>query len=311
MQARSIIPLSLIALIVLGVPMRCTAGLANAGPRDVEGRFKKEKKRTAKLKFGDEIDEEKKLKKNIVGKDTKEATPIHKRRKQALEARKAFESLTVEELGQRKKVLLEQGENDVAIRYIERMMTLTQDKSMLQHLRFELAGIHFALENYEKAAKAYEEYTKSYPGSPECQEAAFKEIQSLYKQQLDPDRDQAMTVQTIEKAKHFLANGNYRTYRQHVEKLLHESYQLWYEAEKKIFHFYISRSRATCAQKRLDFIKKDLLPFLPLIKEELPELEEELKALKEGKNYVPSVKKTVSGANGNQKPKRTSFGQRF
>ncbi len=314
MQARIIILNLLFCISFLNTAPLLAPGLKTAGPRDFESRFQKEKKRTAKLKFENELSEEEKKKvqkKENAEKKEKETGPMHPRRKRALEIRRAFESLSLDELAAKKKEHIANNEKELAIKYVERMMTLTQDQAMLRDLRLELAHLYFDLENYEKAAKGFEEFNQQYPGSPKYEYVAFKAIESLYKQMPDAKRDQTITRDAVTKAKHFLDDVNNQIFRPQVQQMLYQLYERLFEAETIIFEFYISQNKFGCAQKRLDYTKKELAPFIS-IDEQCKELEEHLAARKKGKRYVPPKKKKQQTSESTKaKPKHKSFCDRF
>lgn len=251
---------------------------------DGKSRFQKAKQKTAKLKFGDEV---------VVKQDDskKEDQPVHPRRRKASEERRQFESYGIQELQARKNKHIAMGDKDVAIKYVERAIALTQDQHMLKDLRLQLADLNFDVENFEDAAKAYNEYIELYPGSSLYEYAAYRAISATYNQMLDAERDQAMTRETITQAKKFLANPNNNKYRVDVEKILQDSYQRLFDAEVYVFHFYLRKNRYACAQKRLDYIKAELIPHINNGDAEFNNLEEQFAAIRSGKSPVVILRK--------------------
>lgn len=235
--------------------------------------FKKAHKPTARLKFSDvkpdSIQDENKI---LSGKFRSSATT------------KKLDDMTLDELRERKNFLANTSNKEIAIKYVEKMMIVCQDHKELKELRIELANLQFDLEDYENAAKTYAEYVASYPNDKLTEFAAFREILSLDLRKNDPQRDQSITKEASLKAKQFLKNENYKTYRKGVFDILRDAYNDLLQNEIEVCTFYINIKRnPRSAEKRLEYIKKELAPYIEGSDKKVKELEDKIQALKNGK----------------------------
>jgi outer membrane protein assembly factor BamD (BamD/ComL family) len=242
-----------------------------------ENPFKKKHKPTERLKFSDKKPE-------IENLAELENSKILKGQFRGNEQKRKFDDLSLSELRDRKIQYVNSSEKEIAVKYIEKMMILCQDQRDLKDLRLELANLYFDLEDYEKSGKAYSDYVANYPNDMLTEFAAFREILCLDLRKTDPDRDQLMTKEAILKAKQFIKNEQFRMYRKGVIDILQDSYRILLDNEIYIFRFYLNiRKNARAAEKRLDYIKKEVFPYIENSEKIEKELEGQLQALKDGR----------------------------
>ncbi|OGB83958.1 hypothetical protein A3F66_04970 [candidate division TM6 bacterium RIFCSPHIGHO2_12_FULL_32_22] len=198
---------------------------------------------------------------------------------------KKFENQTLEELKAKKIDHANSNNKEVAIKYVEKMMVISSDQSEIKQLRLELANLHFDIEDYEKAAKAYNDYVSYYPSDKYAEFALFREVLSLDLKKNDPERDQSITREAIAKCKQFIKNEHYVTYKKGIIDILRDCYTNLFENELYILNFYLNiKHNVRSAEKRLEYIKSEILPYLKQdAQERVDKVEEELNANREGR----------------------------
>ncbi|OGB83810.1 hypothetical protein A3F66_03100 [candidate division TM6 bacterium RIFCSPHIGHO2_12_FULL_32_22] len=198
---------------------------------------------------------------------------------------KKFENLTLEELKAKKIDHANSNNKEIAIKYVEKMMIVSSDQTEIKQLRLELANLHFDLEDYEKSAKAYNDYVSYYPSDKYTEFALFREALSLDLKKNDPERDQFITREAIAKCKQFIKNEHYVTYKKGIIDILRDCYTNLLENELYILNFYLNiKHNVRSAEKRLEYIKSEILPYLKKdAQERVDKIEEELNAHREGR----------------------------
>lgn len=169
---------------------------------------------------------------------------------------KQLKDLSFDELQNAKNIFLEEDDKENALKYLERMMVVSTDLSVLKQLRLEIADLHFDMGNLESAESSYNEFIKSYPGSDEIEYVDYKSILCSFYQTLDPHHDQSKTEQTISLAKKFLSKNLYKTYVADVSIIQKQCVNTLFESEINIFNFYLEQKKLNAAEQRLAYIKE-------------------------------------------------------
>ncbi len=241
--------------------------------------------------------------------------------------KKEFKDLTIEELEFNKNLDLKNNNKEGAARYLERMIAIwkpnpkQKDSDRLCQFRLELANLYFDLGLLEKASRSYKEFLKNYPGNTNAEFVYYKLICCLFNESGVSERDQAETKEACKLASEFLERETFVTYRDQVKKMLALCNKKLLDAEINVFNYYLNRSvvkkNYLPAQQRLDYIKENFLnnPQSQEGKKLLSDLEEQLKAFKEKRRYVPQYLKDKEpfymAFFPKKDRKKRSYGQRF
>ncbi len=205
-------------------------------------------------------------KKNNKKETKKKKKKARKKKKKAKQQspKKTFSKLEYEELKVEKTKLLEKGNKEIAIKYIEKMVPLCTDLNELSGLMLELADLLFDLGYLARAELLYTEFVHLYPGDQKAEYASYKAVLCSYWKTLDYFRDQSKTKETVDLAKKFLNRKDvFTTYTKEVEDILIACNEKLFESEVNIFNFYVKRGDYLAAQTRLTNIEKEFLPLLP------------------------------------------------
>lgn len=234
---------------------------------------------------------------------------------------KDFKSMTFEELEHNRKLHAAVGsEKDIELKYTERMIAICKDQNVICKLRLEQADIQFDLGNLDKAATSYQEFIKLYPGSKDVEYANYKAILAKFDPYLSCDCDQTGTKEALKMAKEFIKNDSYAKYKDKVEDLAKRCSEKLLNCEIHLYNFYLEkgkkRKKFKAAENRLEGIKNQ---FFSEEKDSslLAEMEEQLKAAKQGKDYNPEYLQKESWTNifskitKKNKTKNTDYVKRF
>lgn len=158
---------------------------------------------------------------------------------------KTINNMNFDELKEAKEKLIKDGNKTSAIKYLEKMMPLCNDLDELKRIMLELAQLYFEQDNFEKAGKMYNEFTILYPGCDEAEFALYQAILSSFKLTLDAEHDQTKTKEAKELALSFLERQSFTKYRNEVKDILNKSEERLFEADSKIFSFYLNSGNYT------------------------------------------------------------------
>jgi len=184
---------------------------------------------------------------------------------------------------------------EMMIKCYERALTVGGKQALMKRVTMQLAESYLLQKDYEKAIKHANSYVTLYPGDQGARKAAFLEIQASYLATRASDRDQQRTIETIELC--YAYKKNYENvqnptnttsvfssddeYITQIDKILTDSYSKIIESEINIAETYIKRynhfkhfSALNSAQKRIKYIKTDILPKINIENKRLNELEE-------------------------------------
>lgn len=177
--------------------------------------------------------------------------------------RKTLTTMNFEELKEAKDRYLANNDKVGALKFMEKMVSKTNDLETLRTLMLDVADLLYETRNQQvgnldKAATMYKEYLTLYPGSAKAEYASYKAVICVFDRIGDYDRDQTKTVETLELAERFLEQTDlYKTYTQEVQTIATACKQRLFESEMNVLNFYIGRSRFTSANKRIETIRKD------------------------------------------------------
>lgn len=197
-----------------------------------------------------------------------------------------------EELIKGREYCIELGYMDLAIKYLERLIIVTENVNELKKYRIELADYYFEAGEFEKAGKLYAQYLEYYPGSIQREYVEYKIILCRFYATLQSDRDQSKTKETLILTQNYLEKSDiYTTYIQDVQQIQHASYIKLVEAETEIVQFYLRRNKYKAAENRLAHIKNDYLRYAQEYEPNILKLEIQL-AEAQGHTGIANQKQT-------------------
>ena len=145
-----------------------------------------------------------------------------------------------------------------AIKYLEKVHTLTQNPRTAQTTLLTMADIYFEWGNFKKSGEKYLEYVSLYSSDKHTEYAQYKGLLSNFYIMLSLDRDQTATYNTIKLAEGFLEKSeHYKCYIKDVREIHFQCYTRLYDHDLSIFEYYFKRKRFKAAEIRLKKIKKE------------------------------------------------------
>jgi outer membrane assembly lipoprotein YfiO len=198
--------------------------------------------------------------------------------------------LNIEQLLDAKNYALASQDKELAIKFLEQVITKSNDQEILRTTRLELADLYFDKGDIKHSGKLYRKYVEFYPGSKNRDYAEYKSVLCRFYVRLKPPLDQSKTRKTISLATLYLDRTDKKTYEDDVIKIRQTCYKDLYEYEMNIFNQYINLEKFTAAQTRLESIKQEFLPIMPEIEPMLLE-QEGVVAQKQGKETIVVQKK--------------------
>lgn len=200
---------------------------------------------------------------------------IKKKMREELPSR--LKDMNEQELKKARAYSLELGYIDMAVKYITRLIIVTQDQALRKKLRLELADIFFERGEFEKAGKLYSQFLEYYPGSEQREYVEYKAILCRFYDTLQSDRDQTKTRETLALTQRYLNKTDvYSQYVQDVQDIQHKSYIKLVESEIDIFHFNLRRKHYKSAEIHLRYIKDHYLSQVQEFEPDILKLEIEL-----------------------------------
>jgi len=180
-----------------------------------------------------------------------------------------------------KNIQKEKNNTLVAIKYLEQMMKLCNNITLLADHLVELADLFFEDEQFKKSAHLYTQYCSLYPGSEKQEYALYRSIASSFACILSVDRDQTQTEETLALTEIFLKQDHFTTYKDEVTQIQTQCCQQLASSECNICSFYLTRGRLNAAEKRLKKIRSYWLPKISTIEPNIIALETQLAEQKE------------------------------
>ena len=210
----------------------------------------------------------------------------HRRYKER-EVYKTFSKMEYGELEAAKNRQIIAENREVAIKYLEQMLKLCDNINKLAQHLVELADLLFDCSKFEKADRIYTEFTNLYPGNQQIEYALYRAILCSFYQTLDAERDQTKTEKTIQLTDNFLERVDiFRQYKDEVHRIRTACYQKLVASEINICAFYIKKNNYQSAQKRLNSLRIEWLPKIPVVESQIIALEIALAEKKGNKKIV-------------------------
>jgi outer membrane assembly lipoprotein YfiO len=182
----------------------------------------------------------------------------------------ALNKLSYKELKETKNRLVSTGYKEGAIKYLQKMISLSTNVQEIAELMLELADIYFDLGTLVKAQALYNEFARLYPGNEHAEYTFYKSILCSFYSMLEADRDQTKTRETIKHAEQFLAaSALFKEYHKEVEQILSTCYEQLFTSELSIARFYTSQYRPHATQTRIAHIEKEFAGKIPHLKPRL------------------------------------------
>ncbi len=150
----------------------------------------------------------------------------------------------------------EKKDSDLVYTAFYYIMSVCQDHARMKTYKLGLADYCYAQQSYEKAAKTYEEFCLLYPGSSESEYAQYKLILCTFYISLEPDRDQADTIKTINLIIHFMQKARDKKFIDEIQSILKTCRKRLFQHEVIVFETYVKQQKFTGAKKRLDFMEE-------------------------------------------------------
>jgi outer membrane assembly lipoprotein YfiO len=159
----------------------------------------------------------------------------------------------------------EQGDEDLAAKYLEHALTLAKDHKVLSQLTLELADLYMDMEKRDKASKYYNQYKMFYPGSSHIKYVLFQELKATELDSLESDKDQTKTKAALKLGQHYLADfPDDSEYAQATKDVMQRCYQKLTKSELQAASFYVNKfyyelkdSALKAAHKRIEFLLKE------------------------------------------------------
>lgn len=182
------------------------------------------------------------------------------------------------QLVQRKNELILEGDYKLAVKYLDRMLKISENAEQPIFIMLELAELLMKTEQYAKAEKLFSEFIQLYPGNEYVEQAFVKAIHCSWQQTGTFDRDQTKTEETMalitrfESRRAICSAGNIAS----VAEVKYLCEQKLTDNNMYIAKHYIGRGIFRSAHKRLDDVRQKDLCKIPHIEPQLLQLEVEL-----------------------------------
>jgi len=186
-----------------------------------------------------------------------------------------------DELVAAKNVQREKGNHHVTIKYLEQLLKICTDITLLSEHLLELADVLYENGQYQKATLVYTQYCSLYPGSAKQEYALYRSAISSFACILPIDRDQTKTEETLGITEVFLKQDHFKQYRDEVAHIQAKCYEHLAASECNICNFYIMRNKFPAAEKRLAKIRSYWLPKLATLEPTIIAMESQLTEQKE------------------------------
>lgn len=151
--------------------------------------------------------------------------------------------------------------NDSLIIYTERLIKLSDDINVIAQLMLDLAELYYEQKQWDKAAAVFKEFSHLYPGNEKTEYALYKGISCMYQtvKNIDPERDQTKVKETIELAQKFLDRKIFTQFKEDVSHIQTACYEQLVDYELIIVDFYLKNNNLAVTQKRLEYVRTELL----------------------------------------------------
>jgi len=173
------------------------------------------------------------------------------------------------------------GNTTATIKYLEQLLKLCTDVTLIAEHLLELGDAFFADNQFQKAAIIYSQYCALYPGSKKQEYSLYRSIASSFACVLPFDRDQSKTEETLALAERFLKQDHFTEYKDEVVQIQNQCYQQLATSECSVCTFYLNKGCLKAAEKRLTKLRTVWLPKLPTFEPDIIALEAQLTEKKE------------------------------
>lgn len=218
---------------------------------------------------------------------------------------RTYLDMEYEQLVKAKDAQKSQGNVPATIKYLEQLLKMTTDITLLAQHLLELADALFDDKQFQKAAFVYNQYCALYPGSEKQEYALYRSIMSSFACILSIDRDQTKTEETLALTEIFLQQDHFKMYKEQVETIRKQCYEHLAASEFNICSFYVQKGSLKAAEKRLNKIRSFWLPKLPELESEIIVLETQITEKKEAFEAV--AKKNTELAHNSKKHMSNRF----
>jgi len=186
-----------------------------------------------------------------------------------------------EQLVAAKNIQKEKGNISATIKYLEQLLKMCTDITLLADHLLELADVFFIDSQFQKSALIYNQYCALYPGSEKQEYALYRSTVSSFACVLPIDRDQTRTEETLALTELFLKQDHFKLYKKEVLQVQTQCYEQLAASECNICTFYLNKGSLKAAEKRLAKIRSSWLPKLPTLEPEIIALEAQIAEKKE------------------------------
>lgn len=186
---------------------------------------------------------------------------------------RTYMDMEYDQLVQAKDAQRASGNLPSTIKYLDQLLKMTKDITLLAEHLLELADVLFEDKQFKKAGYIYSQYCALYPGSEKQEYALYRSIQSSFASRLSFDRDQTITEETVALADLFLKQDVFTLYRQEVIDIQRQCFEQLAESECNVCTFYINKGSLRAAEKRLNKIRTYWLAKLPSLEANITALE--------------------------------------
>jgi outer membrane assembly lipoprotein YfiO len=189
---------------------------------------------------------------------------------------RTYMDMEYEQLIQAKDIQKASGNTTATIKYLEQLLKISTDVTMLSQHLLELADALFDDKQFQKSAFVYTQYCALYPGSEKQEYALYRSIMSSFACILAIDRDQSKTEEVLALTELFLKEDHFKIYREEVTQVQKQCYEHLAASECNICTFYLNKGSLKAAEKRLNRIRSTWLPKLPTLEPNIIALETQM-----------------------------------
>ena len=173
------------------------------------------------------------------------------------------------------------GNTSATIKYLEQLLKMCTDITLLAEHLLELADTFFIDGQFKKSAFIYNQYCTLYPGSKQQEYALYRSIMSSFACILSIDRDQTKTEETLAFCELFLQQDHFTAYKTEVTQIQAKCHEQLAISECNICSFYIQKGNIKAAEKRLARVRTFWLPKLSTLELNIIALELQIAEQKE------------------------------
>jgi len=200
--------------------------------------------------------------------------------------------MNFDQLLMRKNELIVMGDYETAIKYLKRMLTLSETSAQQIYIMMELGELYMKTSNYRLAEIAFTDFVRLYPSNAFVEQAFVKAIECSWMQTPQFDRDQTKTEETLSLINEFAQREAIfgQDSIDKVKEMQHKCLLKLVDQKLDIARQYINRNAFRSAHKRLEDIRTVDMPKLPELEPIVLQLEFDL-AVAEDTEAIALLKK--------------------